>query len=125
MKKTHPRTKQFAEYLKGNKRDASYNAALDRARLRVAIAREIKTIRESAGLTQGELAGALGLKQSVIGRLESLKDKRLPSLDLLARIASVTKKRLVVDQAALHLELMVHRPLPRARPSRAYTGIVR
>ena len=120
MKKTHPRAKKFSEYLKENKCDATYGAALDRARLRVAIAREIKTIRESAGFTQGELASALGLRQSVIGRLESLKDRRLPSLDLLARIASVTKKRLVVDQAALHLELAVSRPLPRA-----YAGIVK
>lgn len=125
MKKTYPRTKKFVEYLRENKRDAAYNAALDRARLRVAIAREIKTIRESAGLTQSELADALGLKQSVIGRLESLKDKRLPSLDLLARIASVTKKRLIVDQAMLHLELVVRRSLPRARPSRIYAGVVK
>ena len=93
------------DIIKGHERDHEFKALLDQARLRVAIARQIKLARQKAGLTQSELAKALGVAQPMIGRLESLKDKRLPSLELLAKIAAVTKKRLVVDQPKLHLEL--------------------
>ena len=93
------------DIIKGHERDHEFKALLDQARLRVAIARQIKLARQKAGLTQAELAKALGVAQPMIGRLESLKDKRLPSLELLAKIAAVTKKRLVVDQPKLHLEL--------------------
>ena len=96
----------FSDYLKEREKDPEYKAELDRARLRVAIAREIKKAREKAGMTQAEIASILGVPQSVIGRLESLKDKRLPTIDLLARIARATHKRLVIDQASLHLELV-------------------
>ena len=88
------------------KKDPEFKVMLDRARLRVAIARQIKIAREKAGMSQAELAEALGLPQSVIGRLESLKDKRLPNLDLLTRIARVTRKRLVLDYGSAHLELV-------------------
>ena len=86
--------------------DPEFKVGLDRARLRVAVARQIKIARDAAGMTQAELAEALELPQSVIGRLESLKDKRLPSLDLLTRIARVTRKRLVLDYGSAHLELV-------------------
>lgn len=88
------------------KSDPEFKAMLERARLRVAIARQIKIAREKAGMSQTELADALGLPQSVIGRLETLKDKRLPSLDLLTRIARVTQKRLVLHYGTAHLELV-------------------
>jgi DNA-binding XRE family transcriptional regulator len=93
------------EVIKEVERDPEFKNLLDRARLRVAIARQIKQVREKAGLTQAELAEALKMSQPMLGRLESLKDKRLPSLELLFRIASVTKKKFVVDQPGLHLEL--------------------
>src|SRR3990172_1051668 len=87
-------------------RDPAFQAALARARLRVAIARAIKQARELAGMTQAELASALDLKQSAIGRLESLRDQRLPSVELLLRIAAVTRKRLVVKQGGVRIELI-------------------
>src|SRR3990172_2690005 len=105
MKKTIPQTRSLKDYLKENERDPAYRAALDRARLRVAIARAIKTARERAGLTQAELAAALALPQSVIGRLESLRDKRLPSVDLLARIVGVTRKPLAIDYGAVRIKV--------------------
>ena len=91
---------------KKEKSDPEFRTGLERARLRVAIARQIKIAREKAGMTQAELAEALELPQSVIGRLEGLKDKRLPSLDLLTRIARVTQKKLVIDYGTAHLELV-------------------
>ena len=87
-------------------RDPAFQAELARARLRVAIARAIKQARELAGMTQAELASALDLKQSAIGRLESLRDQRLPSVDLLLRISAATRKRLVVKQAGMRIELV-------------------
>ena len=106
MKKTIPQTRSLKDYLKENERDPAYRAALNRARLRVAIARAIKTARERSGLTQAELANALQLPQSVIGRLESLKDKRLPSVELLARIVGVTQKPLAIDYGAVRIKVL-------------------
>lgn len=97
--------RSIEEIIKGHEKDRTFKPLLDQARLRVAIARQIKLAREKAGLTQAELAGALGVTQPMIGRLESLKDKRLPSIELLARIAAITKKRLVIHQPTLDLEL--------------------
>jgi len=97
--------RSIEDIVKKHEKDREFKALLDQARLRVAIARQIKLAREKAGLTQAQLAKALGVTQPMIGRLESLKDKRLPSIELLAKIAAVTKKRLVVDQPKLHLEL--------------------
>lgn len=105
MKKTIPKTKSFAAHLKESEKDAAYRAELDRARLRVAIARAIKTAREHARLTQAELAGALDLPQSVVGRLESLKDKRLPSVDLLARIVRITRKPLAIAYGSVRVKV--------------------
>jgi DNA-binding XRE family transcriptional regulator len=97
--------RSLEEVIKGHERDHEFKPLLDQARLRVAIARQIKLAREKAGLTQAELAEALGVTQPMIGRLESLKDKRLPSIELLARVAAVTKKRLVIHQPTLDFEL--------------------
>ena len=52
------------------------------------IAHAVKATRTRAGLTQAQLAKKIGTTQSVIARLESGTDKRTPSLELLARIAS-------------------------------------
>jgi DNA-binding XRE family transcriptional regulator len=110
MKKQHTppplsELRSIEEVIKGHEKDHGFKHLLDQARLRVAIARQIKVAREKAGLTQAELAKALGVTQPMIGRLESLKDKRLPSIELLARIAAVTKKRLVIHQPTIDLEL--------------------
>ena len=87
-------------------KDSEFESEMNRARLRVAIAMAIKIAREKAGLTQKELADALGMKQSQIARLESLKDKRLPSIDLLVKITNVTHRKIVVDQPLYRIELV-------------------
>lgn len=93
------------DVIKRREKDYEFKILLDKARLRVAIARQIKIAREKAGLTQSELADAIGISQPMIGRLEGLKDKRLPSIELLVKIASITRKKLVVNQPGFHLEL--------------------
>lgn len=106
MKKTAPRTTSLTTHLKESARDPAYRAAVERTRLRVAIARAIKTARERAGMTQAELAAKLELPQSVIGRLESLNDKRLASVDLLARIVRATKQSLDVDYGPVRVKVL-------------------
>ena len=82
----------FEDVIKKREKDREFKTLLDKARLRVTIAGQIKIAREEAGLSQSELADALGISQPMIGRLEGLKDNRLPSIELLAKIASITKK---------------------------------
>lgn len=52
------------------------------------IAALVRTARQRVGLTQADLAAKIGTSQSVIARLESGADQRMPSLALLARIAA-------------------------------------
>lgn len=58
------------------------------------ISKMIVKLRNSAHLTQSELAHKAGTTQPVIARLESGTDTRIPSLNLLARIAQASHARL-------------------------------
>lgn len=84
---TDPRTKA--------QRDASTAAAS----LRFDLAQLVYDLRTGAGLTQRQLADRMGTTQSVISRLEQAG--RLPTLDLLARVATATESdlRLLVRRA--------------------------
>jgi len=52
--------------------------------------------RHSKGLTQAELAAACDTTQSVIARLESGNNGRMPGLALLGRVAQALKLDLVI-----------------------------
>lgn len=58
------------------------------------IAKMITQLRRNAKLTQQELAEKAKTTQPVIARLESGSDDRIPSLELLARLAQATNARL-------------------------------
>jgi ribosome-binding protein aMBF1 (putative translation factor) len=60
------------------------------------IARLVRDARLKAGLTQAQLAKKAQSSQVVIARLESGSDQRVPSLELLERIASALKAKLLV-----------------------------
>lgn len=60
------------------------------------IAQLVRDGRIRAGLTQAQLAEKAQSSQVVIARLESGGDDRIPSLDLLDRIASALKAKLLV-----------------------------
>lgn len=62
-----------------------------------AISKMITKIRKKAHLTQGQLAKKAGTTQPVIARLESGIDPRVPSLDLLARIAAASNMKLSIS----------------------------
>jgi ribosome-binding protein aMBF1 (putative translation factor) len=60
------------------------------------IAQLVRDARLKAGLTQAQLAKKAQSSQVVIARLESGTDGRVPSLDLLERIANALKAKLLV-----------------------------
>lgn len=64
-----------------------YSATLEAARL-------IQEMRHGAGLTQTQLASKLGVSQTVIGRIESAKAKRGPTVTMLERIAKACHYRM-------------------------------
>lgn len=69
-------------------RDPEIRMHYEEEKAKSRIAQAVRAARTRAGLTQAELAQKIKTTQSVIARLESGTDKRTPSLDLLARIAS-------------------------------------
>lgn len=58
------------------------------------VAKMVRDIRKKTGMTQSEFAKEVQTTQPVIARLESGKDSRTPSLDLLMRIAHAAGTRL-------------------------------
>lgn len=76
--------------------DPARKAALEQERVNVYVARMIKDMRERAGLSQAELAAAIGSGQSAISRLEDA-DYDGHSLRILQRIADALEQKLVVQ----------------------------
>jgi ribosome-binding protein aMBF1 (putative translation factor) len=83
--------------IKEELKDPEFKKYYEKEQLINALAERIAALRRAAKLTQAELAEMVGTRQSVISRLESGHDSRMPSLDLLARIASATGKHLTVQ----------------------------
>jgi len=61
------------------------------------IACTVVELRQRQGLTQLELAQKAYTTQPVIARLERGSDSRIPSLELLGRIAHALGKEIVID----------------------------
>src|SRR5208283_1888610 len=70
-------------------------AMLEQARINDSVAREIRQLREQAGLTQRQLAERMGTSISAISRLEDAEYTG-HSLSVLKRIAAALEKRLEV-----------------------------
>ena len=75
-------------------KDESFSVEYERELLINAIAQLVVKLRKNKKLTQSQLAEKLGTTQSVIARLESGSDSRMPSLDMLTRIASATQMKI-------------------------------
>lgn len=91
--KSIPLSKVLEEKLK----NPEFRFYFEQARAIREIARLIREARKRAGLTQAALAKKADTTQTVIARLESANDSRIPSLDLLQRIASALKARLLIS----------------------------
>ena len=85
------------DMIKEQQKDNSFSAEYEREMLINAIAKIIVELRKSKQLTQSQLAKKLGTTQSVIARIESGNDSRVPSLSMLARIASVTQTKINIS----------------------------
>ncbi len=83
-----PVQNSFLEWQK----DPAYAAAYDALEEEFALASALIKARSDAGLTQQQVATAMGTTQAVVARLES--GKVLPSTRSLARFAQATHTRL-------------------------------
>lgn len=75
-------------------KNKSFAEAYERELLISAIACIVVKLRQHKHLTQAQLAEKVGTSQSVIARLESGNDSRIPSLNMLSRIASATHTKI-------------------------------
>ena len=77
-------------YIKGSKKRLKY---IEQESKRVEIAQQIYNLRKQAGLNQQEFADKVGMKQSVISRLENA-DYRGYKVNTLERIAQAMNQEL-------------------------------
>jgi ribosome-binding protein aMBF1 (putative translation factor) len=91
-KKAYRPARPFVEKLL---KDPGVRIYFEEERAKTEIAMAVRNARLHAGLTQAELAKAAETTQAVISRIESGTDARVPSLALLARIASACKAKLM------------------------------
>lgn len=78
-------------------KDKAFSDSYSRELLINAIAKLVTKVRTSKELTQSQLATRVGTTQSVISRLESGSTNRVPSLDLLSRVASATNTKINIS----------------------------
>ena len=91
--------KQFAlnDAIRESLKDPEFAGPYERELLINAIAQMVVNLRHETQLTQMELAEKSGTSQTAIARLESGLDSRMPSLDLLARIAHASHATLNIS----------------------------
>ena len=77
-----------------NLKDPNFAELYQKEQLINSIAEMIYDVRKKTGMTQSEFAKEVQTTQPVIARLESGKDSRTPSIDLLMRIAHAAGTRL-------------------------------
>ena len=75
-------------------KDTGFSQEYEKQLLINEISKLVVKLRQAAHLTQKELAEKAGTTQPVIARLESGNDTRVPSLELLARIAGASNSKL-------------------------------
>jgi ribosome-binding protein aMBF1 (putative translation factor) len=86
-----PADESFARWKKDPKFVAAYNAL----EAEFALASSLIKARSEAGMTQEQVAQAMGTTQAVVARLES--GKALPSTRTLERFAKATRSRLRIS----------------------------
>ena len=86
----------LSEVIKEEMKDGEFKFYFDQEKEISQIAKTIYDLRIQAQLSQEDVAKRAHTTQPVIARLESGRDSRLPSLDLLARIAHAMNKHLML-----------------------------
>ena len=82
----------IADHIREKKGNKDFEEHFERAKLIGEIAQQVYELRIKEGLSQQEIADKACTTQPVIARLESGKDSRVPSLELLNKIARAAKK---------------------------------
>jgi predicted transcriptional regulator len=82
------------DVIEENLKDPEFAKHYRREQIINSIAKMIHDIRKRTGMTQSQLAKKVQTTQPVIARLESGRDSRIPSLDLLMRIADAAGAKL-------------------------------
>jgi predicted transcriptional regulator len=77
----------FRDALKNELKDNEFAVYYEKEKVINSIARTIVEMRQKRGISQAELAKRAKTTQPVIARLEKGSDARVPSLDLLNRVA--------------------------------------
>lgn len=85
------------KHIKRHLKNKEFKIYFERAEAKRKIAQEIAALRKAHHLTQTQLANELKTKQQVISRLENPADKRMPSFELLDRIAKALNRKLVIS----------------------------
>ena len=85
------------EVIREELKDPVFRYYFERRTAITEIAHIVLGLRKKAGLTQAQLAKKADTTQAVIARLESAKDKRIPSTDLLFRIAYAANARMSIS----------------------------
>lgn len=104
----------FGEDLAERMEDPVFRAAFIDRRYVQEIARAIRSMRESAGLSQQQLADMVGMKQPAIARLET-SQANTPQWKTLTRIGVALGRQLSFELGDVDLD----KPLVRVRPKRA------
>lgn len=92
-KKAYRPARKFVEQ---QLKDPEVRVMFEQERAKTLIAEIVRSARIQAGLTQIELAKLANTTQTVISRIESGNDSRIPSLNLLARIAGACRAKLTL-----------------------------
>lgn len=85
------------KHIERQMKDREFRIYFDKAEAKRKISQEVALLRKAQHITQAQLAKEIKTSQQVISRLESPRDKRMPSLELLARVAKALNKKLVIS----------------------------
>lgn len=84
-------------HIQESNKDQEFKKHYHRAKIISEIAQKVYELRINSGLSQAEIAQKAETTQPVIARLESGKDQRIPSIELLDKIASATDSSLKIS----------------------------
>jgi len=91
------KTISFNEVLKEKLKDEEFSILYEKEEIKNKIAQLVIELRKQEGLTQEELAKKAKTSQPVIARLERGTDIRIPSLELLSKIAHSLGRELEIS----------------------------
>src|SRR6056297_3395419 len=91
------KTISLDEVLKNKLDDKEFSILYDKEEIKNKIAKMVIQLRQREGLTQEELAKRANTSQPVNARLERGTDTRIPSLELLSKIAHSLGRELEIN----------------------------